>query len=266
MAGALRMIDAELKLCDIIIYVLDARCPRSCLNPKFGELLQRKPVLFVLNKADLAPAGTVGSLRIGGIDYNAIAINSVQSGAGKRVVAAVNRMLADKIAAARAKGITKAVRAIVIGVTNSGKSTFINNLAGRAKALTGDRPGVTRAKQWVQVGAWGQGTDLLLLDTPGVLWPSFENPQVAKNLAYVGSIKDDVLNTADLARGLISDLARIDPRAVLTRFGATDFEGICVRRGYILKGGAPDEERAAKAVLTEFRAGRIGKFNLDALL
>lgn len=253
MKSALDMIRAELKLCDLIIYVLDARCPRSCLNPKFEEFTSRKPVLFVLNKADLAKRGA----KFNGAVY----LDSTQSGAGKKVQTAVERLLAERIKAAADKGIKRTVRAVVIGVTNCGKSTLINNLAGKGKALTGDKPGVTKCKQWVAA------TDFLwVLDTPGTLWPAFESDQIAKNLAYVGSIKDDILDIVALSKSLLADLVKLDKECLFRRFGAEEFDAICKKRGYILKGGVLDEERAAKAILTEFRAGKLGKFNLDELL
>jgi len=292
MKSALEMIKTELKICDIIIYMLDARCPKSCLNPKYEEFIDRKPVLFVLNKADLAPSQKMA---------DSVSLNSTQSGAGKKVVEAIGHILCDKIKAACEKGIKKTVRAIVIGVTNCGKSTLINNLAAKGKTMTGDRPGVTRSKQWVPAGE-----HLWLLDTPGTLWPKFDNPQVAKNLAYVGSIKDDILDIAAVAKDLLADLMRLDPNCLNDRFGIMvnanpmfvresmnpiglphlgtrvrvvpdalppmdelaeqAFEQICRKRGYILKGGTLDEERAAKAILVEFRAGKLGKFNLDELL
>lgn len=266
MKSALEMIKAELKICDIIIYMLDARCPQSCLNPKYDEFLLRKPVLFVLNKADLAPPQNIVRITdaFRGTNIlapNSIRLNSTQSGTGQKVVAAINEVLKEKIETASEKGIAKTIRAIVIGVTNCGKSTFINNLAARGKTLTGDRPGVTRTKQWVPVGE-----RLWLLDTPGTLWPKFNNPQVAKNLAYVGSIKDDILDIIAVAKDLILDLGRLNSDCIVKRFNAHTFEGICEKRGYILKGGVLDEERAAKAILTEFRAGKLGRFNLDKLL
>jgi ribosome biogenesis GTPase A len=252
MKSALEMIKTELKLCDIIIYMLDARCPQSCINPKYEEFISRKPVLFVLNKSDLAPPQNMNG---------AVSLNSTLSGAGQKVITAINQTLAAKIENAQSKGIKKTIRAIVIGVTNCGKSTFINNLASKGKTLTGDRPGVTRTKQWVSIS-----DHLWLLDTPGTLWPKFDNPQVAKNLAYVGSIKDDILDIVALAKNLVEDLQKLSPDCIKDRFGANTFDDICRKRGYILKGGVLDEERCAKAILTEFRAGKLGRFNLDGLL
>ncbi|MCL2755983.1 MAG: ribosome biogenesis GTPase YlqF [Firmicutes bacterium] len=268
MVRTLRVIDAEIKLCDVIVYMLDARCPLSCLNPKFDEHLMRKPVLFVLNKSDLAAPGVLDYFKKSD-EYQeiyrkkrgevaVITLDSTLSGATKKAVDAIKRLLAERIETAASKGIKKTIRSIVIGVTNSGKSTFINNMSNKGKTVTGDRPGVTKQKQWVTAG-----DNFWILDTPGTLWPSFEVPQTAKNLAYVGSIKDDVLDIIGLSRELILDLESLESGCVAKRFGSADFDEICKKRGYVLKGGILDEERAAKAILVEFRAGKIGRFNLD---
>jgi ribosome biogenesis GTPase A len=316
MAQTLKMIDKELKICDAIIYILDARCPLSCLNPKFDDFIGRKPVLFVLNKIDLAAEGVKerfvkGAEQFGGLCFravkkqsvaaelddgtepnvrtqsvaggaepdvvtgtkdrpvtetanemraNVITRNSVRSGGRDAVAAALRKLLAERIAAKRSHGINKILRVAVIGVTNCGKSTFINNMNDKGKTKTGDSPGVTKTKQWVNVadGLW-------LLDTPGTLWPSFENRQIARNLAYVGSIRDDILDTEELAKGLLDDLEMLRPGCVQARFGAVTLDGIARKRGFIVRGGGLDSRRAAKAILTEFRAGKIGKFDLDAL-
>ncbi|MBQ7973928.1 MAG: ribosome biogenesis GTPase YlqF [Clostridia bacterium] len=264
MAQTLKMIDVELKNCDAIIYVVDARCPQSCINPQFDDFVGRKPVLFVLNKIDLAPAGIkekfIKSLQLK-TPHDVITRNSVKSGGTQAVVNALQKLLADRIKAKLAHGITKTLRVAVIGVTNCGKSTFINNMTNKGKTQTGNRPGVTRTKQWVSI------TDnLWLLDTPGTLWPSFTNQQVARNLAYVGSIKDDILDTVALSQSLLADLNKLQPEAVLSRFGVTTFEEIAKKRGCLLRGGVLDIRRAAKLILTEYREGKIGKFNLDELL
>ena len=264
MAQTLKMIDSELKNCDAIVYVVDARCPRSCINPQFDDFVGRKPVLFVLNKIDLAPNGIkeqfIKSLQIK-TPYDVITRNSVKSGGTQSVINALQKLLAERIKAKLAHGITKTLRVAVIGVTNCGKSTFINNMTNKGKTQTGNRPGVTRTKQWVSI------TDnLWLLDTPGTLWPSFTNQQVARNLAYVGSIKDDVLDTVALSQSLLADLTKLQPNAVLSRFGVNTFEEIAKKRGCLLRGGVLDVLRAAKIILTEFREGKIGKFNLDELL
>ena len=178
-----------------------------------------------------------------------------------KAVDAIERIMKDKIASAKAKGITKTVRAMVIGVPNCGKSTFINNLSGRAKTVTGDRPGVTKGKQWLAIT-----NNLWLLDTPGTLYPKIINDQIGLNLAYIGSIRDDILPLEEIARRLLADINKLDPNALQARFNATEFDDICKKRGYVLKGGTLDIDRCAKAILTEFRAGKLGRFNLDMLL
>ena len=264
MAQTLKMIDAELKICDAIIYVVDARCPQSCINPQFDDFIGRKPVLFILNKIDLAPSGVkeqfVQSLQLK-TPYAVITRNSVKSGGTEAVIKTLQKLLAERIQTKLSHGITKTLRVAVICVTNCGKSTFINNMTNKGKTQTGNRPGVTRTKQWVPI------TDnLWLLDTPGTLWPAFTNQQVARNLAYVGSIKDDVLDSVALSQALLEDLIKLQPDAVCNRFGVGTFEAIAQKRGCILRGGVLDTRRAAKMILAEFRDGKIGKFNLDNLL
>jgi ribosome biogenesis GTPase A len=264
MAQTLKMIDKELKLCDAIIYVLDARCPLSCLNPKFDEFIGRKPVLFVLNKIDLAD-GRVKDAFSAGLNiktpYGIITRNSIKSGGTAVIINALKKLLAARIAAAQSHGINKILRAAVIGVTNCGKSTLINNISNKGKTKTENRAGVTRTKQWVTVA-----DNLCLLDTPGTLYPAFTNPQVAKNLAYIGSIKDDILNTMELAEELLTDLPKLQPDCIFARFGACDFDGIAKKRGLIMHGGVTDAKRTARTILTEYRDGKIGKFNLDELI
>lgn len=264
MAQTLRMIEAELKICDAIIYVLDARCPMSCMNPKFDEFLGRKPVLFILNKIDLAPAGVkeqfTKSITLK-TPFMVITRNSTKSGGRDLVIKSLQKLLAAKIQTKLNHGINKILRVAVMGVTNCGKSTFINNMTNKGKTLTGNRPGVTRTKQWVPI------TDnLWLLDTPGTLWPAFTNQQVGLNLAYVGSIKDEVLNLAELSNALLADLERLQQGVLVQRFGVATFTEIAQKRGCILRGGVIDVPRTAKMILAEFREGKIGKFNLDNLL
>jgi len=234
MKKTLAGLDSFLRQCDVILYVLDARCPRSCINPSFDEFVRRKPVIYILNKADLATEFSVDGVRV----------NSTQSNATNKVVARIKKLFPKK----------NIVHAMVVGVPNSGKSTLINNLAKRGKAKTENRPGVTRTPQWVK--AEGLDTQkgsfsLFLLDTPGVLWPDLADTKVARNLAFVGSIKDEVLDIVQLARELL----------VVTEQGLT-LEEFAKKSGHILSGGKFDLERSAKAVLTKFRNNKIAK-NLD---
>ena len=249
MKRAMDQITEHIRLCDAIIYVLDARAPLSCLNPGFNELLMRKPVLFVLNKIDLAPDGTLDLFRKHQ-KGTVITLNSRVSGTSKKIVSGLNKLLHERLAAAKAKGITRPIRAIVIGVTNSGKSTLINNLAKKGKTKTGDRPGVTRTKQWVATNE----SLLWVLDTPGTLWPKLDNQRVAQNLCFIGSIKGDVVDIVELAKILMS---RVGDEAIIKRFGTTCFDEIKHRRG------KQDDEQTARAILGDFREGRLGRICLD---
>ena len=233
MKRAMDQIREHLGVCDAIIYVLDARAPLSCLNPAFTEFVGRKPVLFALNKIDLAPAGTLDFFKKH--HKNVVALDSTQSGTGKKIIDGLRVLLKDKIDRSAAKGVARPIRAIVIGVPNSGKSTLINNLAQKAKTQTGNKPGVTKQRQWVAT----REPLLWLLDMPGTLWPRLDDQRVARNLAYIGSIKDDVLDVVALADALVAQLKlTVKPR------GQT-------------------EEQQAVAVLKDFRSGKFGKFNLD---
>ena len=285
MKRAMDQIREYLPLCDAIVYVLDGRAPLSCLNPEFDELVQRKPTLFVLNKIDLTPNGTIDFFkkseafheikRKKGGAVAVISLDSRVSGSGKKLIDGLRTLLRERLENARAKGVIRPIRAIVIGVTNSGKSTLINNLAKKAKTITGDRPGVTRTKQWISIGEAGivekgsrQGAPsntFWILDTPGTLWPRLEDQNIAKNLAYLGSIKDDILDIVAVARSLLLRLEQLQKGSVLARFGTLEFDDIARKRGLVLKAGQIDEERTAKAILGDFREGRIGRFNLDKI-
>ncbi|MCL2587536.1 MAG: ribosome biogenesis GTPase YlqF [Firmicutes bacterium] len=234
MKRALDQIRDHIKLCDAIIYVLDARAPLSCLNPSFDELVGRKPTLFVLNKIDLAPHGTLDFFKKRQ-KGTVITLDSRVSGTSKKIVSGLRMLLKERLDAAKAKGIQRPIRAIVIGVTNCGKSTMINNLAGKGKTKTADRPGVTRHAQWIATNE----PLLWVLDTPGTLWPRLDDQKVARNLALIGSIKDDVVDIVDLANTLVSDF------------------------GLEVKRRGQNEEQEAKAILKDFRSGKLGKFNLD---
>ncbi|MDR0461934.1 MAG: ribosome biogenesis GTPase YlqF [Christensenellaceae bacterium] len=226
MTKSLHGLDDYIKKCNLILYVLDARCPKSCLNPEFEQFLKRKPVLFILNKSDLALPD----------DFKGIALNSKQSNSADKIIPHIKRLFPTKTI----------IQAMVIGVPNSGKSTLINNFAKTAKAKTEDRPGVTRQPQWVQARLSPSAKlTLYFLDTPGILWPNLEDQHIARNLALIGSIRDDILDITQL---------------VQTRVDLSDFAR---SRGHLLPGGQLDLERAAKAYLTDFRAGKFGRVNLD---
>ncbi len=263
MAKSMRSIEDNVKRVDLIVYVLDARAPESTRNPQFDRLAG-KPVVYALNKTDLAdPAATakfVRRLSGGGAGVRAVALNATASGASAALAAEARALCADKLEKCRAKGVRATIRAMVIGVPNCGKSTLINNLAGKAKTVTGDRAGVTRGTQWVRVNDYFE-----VLDTPGTLYPKFTDERAAYNLAFIGSIRDEVLDTAELAQRLIETLNGISPGLLAARYGAAvaSSEDVARARGFLLKGGLPDGERAAAAVIDDFRKGRLGRITLD---
>lgn len=269
MTKALREMEKNVKLVDLIIYVLDARAPYSCQNPQFVEIMGNKPIIYVLNKIDLADDRETEKWQGYFSRENTLAIplNSTMTNASKTVVSGMERLLASKLERNRQKGITMPLRAMVIGVPNCGKSTLINNLCGKYKAITGDRPSVTRSTQWVKIAG-----NIELLDTPGTLWPSFEDNEVSHNLAYINSIKDEVLDTAELVLDFIAKMLNDYCEPFLARYNLTYDENaqpvdyltqICENRKFIIRGGELDYERGARAILDDFRKGRIGKITLD---
>lgn len=270
MTKALRMMEEEIAVIDIVIYVLDSRAPFSCVNPSFTEIIGAKPIIYVLNKADLGNEALVKGWAnyFNKTNSKSIMLDSTLSGSGKKVVETIKELLADKIERNRKKGIVMPLRAMVIGVPNSGKSTLINNLCGKGKTVTGNRPGVTRGKQWVKIA-----DNIELLDTPGTLWPSFEDESVAKHLAYIGSIKDQVLDIEELALELIKDILKIDYTLIENRYNfkvnkltaLEIYENICKVRGLLIKGGEYDYSRGAIVILDDFRKGKFGRITLDKI-
>lgn len=257
-------------LADVVLYVLDARAPASCINPAFDALVQSKPVIYVLNKADLVPEEVVkawlGKLSAG--NRAAVSIDGTASGSAKKILPLIQNLASEKIEKYKQKGINIALRGMVIGVPNSGKSTLINNFCGSAKTITGNKPGVTRGRQWVRVNDYFE-----LLDTPGTLYPKLSDQTVARKLAYIGSIKDEVVDSFALACAFIEDIDKIDPSALNKRYSiwlnwfngdaAAAIGEIALKRHYLLRGGEPDSERMAAVILDEFRKGCLGKFCLD---
>lgn len=270
MTKALRLMEKEINIVDAIIYVLDSRAPFSSVNPKLNNLVSGKPIIYILNKADMADENiTKEWLKYFNSKPNSkcITLNSVESGSAKKLELAVKTCLKDKIDKYKAKNININLRAMVIGVPNSGKSTLINNLCGKSKALTGNRPGVTKGKQWVKIAS-----GLEILDTPGTLWPAFDNNQVAHHLAYIGSIKEEVLDIPSLSLDFISDINKIDESILKTRYNINFnndntpleiLEMICESRGYKLKGNELDYDRGAYAIINDFKSARLGKITLE---
>lgn len=266
MTKAIRMMEDNLRLVDALIYVIDARAVYSCDNPLFNKLLQGKRVLYVFNKCDLVEKNDLdlwcNEFERQGKPY-VKAIGT--SGDCSQIVAGLKKVVADKIEKYAQKGANISVRAMVVGVPNSGKSTIINAMVKKAKAVTGDRPGVTRGKQWLSID------NIDFLDTPGTLWGKFEDQRVAHHLAYIGSIREDILDVSELCFDFIDEMKKIYPDALKNRYNLGElsddtlqiFEQIAMARGFKLKGNQPDYERTAKTVIDDFRKGKLGKIMLE---
>lgn len=252
----------ELNNVDVVIYVLDSRAPISSINPSLNKISQNKPVLYVFNKIDLADEGRVKELAKSykGENCDYIILNSTMSGAGKLIRQKINSLAKAKIEKLKAKGIKAVVRAVVVGVPNSGKSTLVNNLCGKAKAVTGNRPGVTKTTQWLSIG-----DNIELCDTPGTLYPNLADQEIAKKLLFIGSIKDEVIaDICELAEEFIKMTSLRYENLLKNRFGQElTLEAIAKRRGYIISKDEYDIDRTAQAILDDFRKGRIGRITLD---
>lgn len=268
MAKARRMLLENLKLIDVVVELVDARAPLATRNPDFDDLFKQKERVILLNKSDLAsPLRTkewVEKYRGDGI--RATDFVATSSSRRKAAVQLIEEASAEKVQRMKAKGVMKTVRVMVVGIPNVGKSTFINRIAGKTSAQVGDRPGVTKGKQWVKITPY-----LELMDTPGMLWPKIEDDLLARHLAYIGSIRDDIMDVEQLSSLLLSDLMRMCLKEVVARYNKIEegmipedlLEAVCESRGFILQGERPDTERAARIVLDEFRAGRIARVTLD---
>lgn len=268
MTKALRMMEENVGIVDAVGYVLDARAPASCFNPSFNKIIGNKPCLFILNKCDLADASKVDKwckyFQTNGLAY--LKVTATASAEASKIANGFANLTADLRAKSKAKGIFKVIRCLIIGVPNCGKSTLINCLSGRRAVVTGDKPGVTKGKQWVRLQS-----GLELLDTPGTLWPKFDNDRVASRLCFIGSIKDDVVDLYEVSNMLIAELCNQYPSYLADRFKieltdkstAEIFDQIALKRGFLLRGGEVDYERCAKAILDDFRKGKIGKITLD---
>ncbi len=266
MTKAMRMMQENVPACDGLIYVLDARCPAASFNEKLLKISGSKPVLYILNKSDLADNRADSLLNIiGGERGNAVKINAANASSRKTILRALDKLVEEKRERNLQKGYTKVFRFMVVGVPNTGKSTVINLLAGSKRTVTGDKAGVTRGKQWIRL------ENFELLDTPGTMPPAFENQKLALHLAYVGSINDDILDLDDISLALLEELYEKYPARLEERYGITSgtplemLEAVAKRRGLILRGGEYDYERAERAVLDDFRKGRLGAITLDTV-
>ncbi len=260
------MMEENLRLVDALIYVVDSRAVRSCDNPLFDKLLRGKNVLYVFNKCDLVKPDDLNEWCDSFKQQNKTFVKAVgTSGDCSQIVEGLKRVSADKITKYAQKGANVRVRAMVIGVPNSGKSTIVNAMCKKAKAATGDRPGVTRGKQWLSI----DGVDFL--DTPGTLWGKFDSQTTAHHLAYIGSIRSEVLDLNELAYDFLEEAKGKFPEEIERRYGvkAADktalelFEEIAAGRGYKSKGGEYDYDRTAKMIIDEFRKGLLGKIMLE---
>ena len=279
MAKTRRILAEQLKGVDAVVELCDARAPQATRNPDLNYLCRGKARVLILNKDDLADDAVTSQWLAHYRDMGLSPIRFNSTGARTReVLSAIEAACAPAVERMKAKGVNKTARLMVIGIPNVGKSTFINRMFGRAIAQARDKPGVTRSNQWVKVGLY-----LELLDTPGMLWPKLSDQGDARILAYLGSIRDEILDSEGLAVDLVKLLYRQAPEAVCQRFHiapedvdppAPEYDGewhdtptvldrICAGRGWLLSGGRPDVARAAALVLDEFRAGLVGKISIQ---
>ncbi|HIZ81160.1 MAG TPA: ribosome biogenesis GTPase YlqF [Candidatus Mediterraneibacter pullistercoris] len=268
MTKARRMMQENIKLIDLIIELVDARAPLSSRNPDIDELGRGKARLIVLNKADLADERSndvwVEYFRAKGC--SAVKVNSKKGGGIKSIQSVIQEACREKTERDRRRGImNRPVRAMVAGIPNVGKSTFINALAGKACTKTGNRPGVTKGKQWIRLNK-----NVELLDTPGILWPKFEDQQAGLKLAFIGSIKDEILQTEELAAELVKFLEESYPGVLAGKYGIQEsgdgyqrLEEIAVNRHCLVRGNELDTEKAAAILLDDFRGGRLGRITLE---
>ena len=265
-----RKIVENLKLVDAVVEVIDARIPISSRNPEIDSITAGKPRIVLLNKADYADADATAKWCAYFSRVGVLAIScDCRTGKGLNTfIPSVKRLLADKIQSWAEKGMKgHYVRLMVVGIPNVGKSSFINRMAGTSKAKVADRPGVTRGNQWFNIGS-----NTELLDTPGVLWPKFDDPQVGRYLAYTGAVKDAILDPETLCIELIGLLRDIAPAPFMERYKLTTLEGlspeeiletVARKRGMLISGGEADTERAAITIIDEFRAAKLGRVTLE---
>ena len=262
-----RMMADSMKLVDAVVEIVDSRIPESSRNPVINELVGGKPRIIILNKCDYADSAVTKQWQ-SFYEAQGFAVLQCDCRSGKGIKAflpLLKKRLAELLAQRKAKGmIGKALRIMVVGIPNVGKSSFINRMAGSRKTKVEDRPGVTRGKQWVTIDK-----EVELLDMPGILWPKFDDQSVAEKLAFTGAIKDDVVDVESLAYSLSLYLAENYAENLKTRYKLSDVDGniiekIAKARGMMISGGEPDTERAAITLLDEFRSGKIGQISLEA--
>lgn len=271
MAKTRRLIKESLSMVDAVCELVDARIPESSRNPELSELVGSKPRIVLLNKCDLADDNATAN-KIKELKEQGITALPVDCRSGKgldKFQPAVREVLKERIRLNTEKGMAgKALRVMVVGIPNTGKSSFINRMSGKYRAKVADKPGVTRGNQWFAIGS-----GIELLDTPGVLWPKFEDPEVGFKLAFIGSVKDEILDSQEIAVRLLKVMQRNYADRLSERYKISDFEDIeepyellemiAAKRGMLLRKGEYDTERAAVMLLDEYRAGKLGKITLD---
>ena len=270
MTKAKRMMQEDIKLIDLVIELVDARLPLSSRNPDIDELGKNKARLILLNKHDLADE----KINDAWVEHfkakriHAVKINAKNGNGLKSIQGVINEACKEKIERDRKRGIlNRPIRAMVVGIPNVGKSTFINAYAGRNCAKTGNMPGVTKGKQWIRLNK-----NVELLDTPGILWPKFDDEKIGMNLAFIGSINDEILHMDELACSLIKILQSDYPGTLASRYGIEEtaeeaphdiLAKAAVARSCIRKGGEPDTDKAADMIIDDYRAGRLGRISLE---
>jgi len=270
MAKTRRLLEDNLKIVDVVIELLDARIPYASKNPELNKILGIKPRITVLNKSDLADESISRewSKWYNSNGFTNIFIDSIKGKGINELKIGLREIMKEKLEKEKLKGrLIRPIRTMVVGIPNVGKSSFINKIAGSASAATGDKPGVTRGKQWIRLN-----DEIELLDTPGILWPKFDDIKVAKNLAFTGAIKDDVIDTIELTMALLDFLKETYPDYLKTRFKIDLYEDLTgekllsavgKKRGCIVSGGLIDYNRISSIVLDEFRGGKIGRISLE---
>ncbi len=267
MTKAKRMMQEDIKLIDLVIELLDARIPISSRNPDIDSLAANKSRLILLNKSDLADDKITSEWveYFNNKGFLVVKLDSRNRGGMKMVNNAIMEACKAKIERDRKRGIlNRPVRAMVAGIPNVGKSTFINSFAGRACAKTGNKPGVTKGKQWIRLNK-----NVELLDTPGILWPKFDDEKVGTDLAFIGSVNDQILNLNELAYELIEYIMKAYPGVINERYGVEEnepnsiFEAVAINKSCLKKGGEPDVDKAVAMIIDDFRSGKLGRITIE---